>query len=150
MKLQFSAVAIAAAIGFAGAAWAEPYVDYTPQKGVWHVTTIKVEPSHLDDYVTGLKHTWQPGEEIAKKHGLIDSYQLMVKLNLEDGQGNVLLIEHYPSIAALDADQTRDQAMQKEAFAALPKAQSDAAVAGFDKYRTFVGDDYWTEMTFTK
>lgn len=150
MKLKFSIVATAASLCLAGAAAAEPYVDYTPQKGVWHVTTVKVEPSHIDDYVSGLKKSWQSGEELAKKHGLIDSYQIMVKLNSSDGQGNVLLIEHYPSIAALDADQTRDQALQKEALAALPKAQGDAMVAGFDKYRTFVGDDYWTEMTFTK
>jgi quinol monooxygenase YgiN len=150
MKLQFSIVAIAAALGLAGAAAAEPYVDYTPQKGVWHVMTVKVDPSHIDDYVTGLKKSWRIGEEIAKKHGLIDSYQIMVKLNASDGTGNVLLIEHYPSIAALDADQARDTAQRDEFLAALPKAQGDAMVAGYDKYRTFVGDEYWTEMTYTK
>jgi hypothetical protein len=150
MKLQFSFVAIAAALGLASAAAAEPYVDYTPQKGVWHVTTVKVDPSHVDDYVTGLKKSWEPGEAIAKKHGLIDSYQIMVKLNSSDGQGNVLLIEHYPSIASLDADQARDQALRNEFLAAVPKTQGEAMVAGFDKYRTFVGEDYWTEMTFTK
>jgi hypothetical protein len=150
MQLQFSIVAMAASLSLAGAAAAEPYVDYTPQKGVWHVTTVKVDPSHIDDYVTGLKKSWAPGEEIAKKHGLIDSYQIMVKLNSSDGQGNVLLIEHYPSIASLDADQARDQMMRKDFLAALPKAQGEAMVAGFDKYRTFVGDDYWTEMTFAK
>jgi len=150
MKIQFSIVAFAATLGLAGAATAEPYVDYTPQKGVWHVTTVKVDPSHIDDYVTGLRKSWAPGEEIAKRHGLIDSYRIMVKLNSSDGQGNVQMIEHYPSIAALDADQARDQALRNEFLAALPKTQGEAMVAGFDKYRTFVGDDYWTEMTFAK
>ena len=53
----------------AGAASAEPYTDWTPQKGLWHITTVKVDPSHIDDYLVGLKKTWVPGEEIAKKHG---------------------------------------------------------------------------------
>jgi hypothetical protein len=134
----------------AGAARAEPYVDYTPQKGAWHVTTVKVDANHIDDYVTGLKKEWVPGEEIAKKHGLIDSYQIMVKMNAADGQGNVLLIEHIPNLALMEPDKARDQAIMKEAYAQVPKTQSDAAVKEFDKYRTFVGDDYWTELTYIK
>jgi hypothetical protein len=134
----------------ASAAYAEPYVDYMPQKGVWHVTTVKVDPNHIDDYVTGLKKTWVTAEEIAKKHGLIDSFQIMIKLNASDGQGNVLLLEHYPSIASLDPDQARDQAMQRENYAAVPKTDGEKAVAGYDKYRVFVGDDYWTDVGFGK
>jgi hypothetical protein len=134
----------------AGAALAEPYTDYTPQKGVWHVTTVKVDPNHVDDYITGLKRTWLPAEEIAKRHGLIDSYQIMTKMNPSDGQGNVLLIEHIPNMALLEVDQARDQAMQKEIYAVMPKADSEKMVEGFDKYRVFVGDDYWNEQVYTK
>jgi hypothetical protein len=150
MKSKLFAFALAGAVVFSGAVAAEPYVDYTPHKGVWHVTTVRVDPNHIDDYLVGLKKVWVPGEEIAKAHGLIDGYQVMVKMNASDGQGNVLLIEHYPSMASLDADQARDQAMEKEVFAVMPKADSAQMVTGFDKYRTFVGDDYWNEMSFNK
>ena len=150
MRIQFLACLALGGAMIAGSALAEPYVDYTPQKGLWHVVTIRVEPSHIDDYVSGLKHTWAPSEEIAKKHGLIDSYQIMTKLNPEDGQGNVLLIEHIPNAALLEADQARDQAMMKEFQAALPKPDREKMLADFDKYRTFVGDDYWNELVFTK
>jgi hypothetical protein len=129
---------------------AEPFVDYTPQKGLWHVVTVKVEPNHVDDYITGLKRTWAPSEEIAKKHGLIDSYQIMTKLNAEDGQGNVLLIEHIPNTALLEVDQARDQAMMQEFRAALPKPDRDKMLENFDMYRVFVGDDYWSELIYTK
>ena len=138
------------ASAWACVASAEPYVDYTPQKGVWHVTSVRVDPNHIDDYVTGLKKSWVAAEEISKRHGLIDSYEIKIKLNASDGQANVLLIEHYPSLAALEPDQARDQAMQREAYAAVPKAAGEAMVAGYDKYRVFVGDDYWTDITFTK
>jgi hypothetical protein len=153
MKFNLDSCALAALLGaglWAGAAAAEPYVDYMPQKGVWHVTSVRVDPNHIDDYITGLKKSWVAGEEIAKKRGLIDIYQIKIKLNASDGQANVLLIEHYPSIAVLEPDQARDQAMQREAYAAVPKAAGEAMVAGYDKYRVFVGDDYWTDITFTK
>ena len=150
MRVQVLACLAVGVAMIAGSALAEPYVDYTPQKGVWHVITVKVEPNHVDDYVTGLKRTWASSEEIAKKHGLIDSYQIMIKMNSEDGQGNVLLIEHIPNIGLLEVDQARDQAMMKEFQAALPKPARDKMLENFDKYRTFVGDDYWNELVFTK
>ena len=145
----FACVVLGSAL-CAGAVAAEPYVDYAPHKGVWHVTTVKVDPSHIDDYLTGLKKVWLPGEQVAQKHGLIDSFQIMVKINPADGRGNVLLVEHIPDMALLEADQARDQAVEKEVYSLVSKGQSDEAVSGFDKYRTFVGDDYWSEMSFTK
>ncbi|MGA7673892.1 MAG: hypothetical protein WCA78_02465 [Rhizomicrobium sp.] len=134
----------------AGAASAEQWVDYAPQKGVWAVTTVKVDPNKVDDYLVGLKANWVPGEEIAKKHGVIDDYFVMIKVNAADGQGNVLLGEHYTSFAQFDPDKKRDQAMEKEGEAAVSKDKSEAAVAGFDKYRSFVGDDLWVPVDFTK
>ena len=133
-----------------GAASAEPWVDYSPEKGVWEVTAVKVEPSKIDDYLKGLKAVWVPGEELAKKHGVIDQYFVMVKANPADGGGNVLLGEHYVSFAMMDPDKKRDQMIEKEADAMVGKDQQATAVAGFDKYRTFVGDDMWVTMSFTK
>jgi len=150
MRAQFLACLAVGGAMIATSVLAEPYVDYTPQKGLWHVVTVKVEPSHVDDYVTGLRHTWAPSEEIAKKHGLIDSYQIMTKMNAEDGQGNVLLIEHIPNTALLEVDQARDQEMRKEFLAALPKPDRDKMLEDFSKYRVFVGDDYWNELVYPK
>jgi hypothetical protein len=131
-----------------GPAQAEPYVDYTPQKGVWHVTTLKVDVNHTDDYLTGLKSTWIPFEQVAKAHGVIDFWQVRVKLNPADGQGDVQLIEHIPNLALKEPDRARDQAMVREVYAAVAKAKSDAKTDDFDKYRTFVADDYWTDLTY--
>jgi hypothetical protein len=149
MKTVLSALAASACLSWAFSAMAEPYLDYTPQKGVTHVTMIKVDPNHIDDYLTGLKKVWVPGEEIAKRHGLIDYYGVNVKVNAGAGV-NVVLIEHYPSIAALDPDQARDQAIEKEGFALTSKEQGQAVTNGFDKYRTFVSDDYYQSISFGK
>lgn len=149
--MKFFAGACACALFLAaGAASADPYVDYTPAKGVWEVVAVKVDPNHIDDYLKGIKAVWVPGEEIAKKHGVIDQYFVMVKANSSDGGGNVLLGQHYTSFAQMDPDKKRDMAMTKEGEAVVSKDQSMATVAGFDKYRTFVGDDMWVTMDFTK
>ena len=150
MKHLMSTLAIASVCACVGAASAEPYVDYTPHKGLWHIQTIKVDPSHIDDYLVGLKAQWAPGEEIAKKHGLIDMYAVQVKMNAADGRGNVVLVEHIPDMALMEPNQARDQAIEKEGYAMVPKEKGEAAVKEFVKYRTFVGDDYYSEVSFNK
>jgi hypothetical protein len=138
------------ALALALPATAEPWVDWAPQKGVYSVTTVKVDPNHIDDYLTGLKKTWMPGEELAKKAGTIDRYEILVNVNAANGGANVLLIEHLTSFASLEPNKKRDQDMQKAIEAQLPKAQADTMVAGFEKYRTFVGNDMWQTIEFTK
>jgi hypothetical protein len=149
MKKLIPPLAAAAAL-IAGSALAEPYVDYVPQKGVWHVITVKVEPNRIDDYVSDLKKGWILEEEVAKKHGLIDQYSVKIKLNGSDGAGNVLLIEHIPNIGLLEVDKERDMAVQKDMEAATPKASTVVKVKEFNTYRSFVGDDYWTDIEYTK
>ena len=147
MKKALMVLALGAGIGMAASAWAEPYVDYTPRKGVTEVMVVKVDPNHIDDYLTGLSKDWVKGEEMAKKRGIIDSYNVMVKLNASGGP-NVVFIRHYPSMANLDPDKARDTAMMAEARAMTPKDKEDAIVAGYDKYRTFVSDEFWTDVDF--
>jgi len=131
------------------AASAEPWIDWSPQKGVWSVTSVKVDPNHVDDYLTGLKKVWVPGEEYAKKQGMIDQYEVMVNVNAAAG-ANVLLIEHLTSFAMLDPNKKRDMEMQKAMEAQMPKTQQEGMVAGFDKYRSFVGSDLWQSVEFSK
>jgi len=150
MKISMTLAACGVALLAASAASAEPWVDYTPVKGAMHATTMQVDPNHVDDYLVGLKKTWLPGEEIAKKKGLIDFYAIQVKLGGDGHSGNVLLLEHIPDLALLEPNKERDQAMEKEVFDAMPKDKMDAQVKDFDKYRTFVSDDYWTGVEFSK
>ena len=150
MKSFLAAGACALTLAFATSASAKQWVDYAPQKGLWEVTSVKVDPNKIDDYLTGLKSSWVPGEEIAKKHGVIDMYEVMVKVNAADGLANVLLCQHYTSFATFDPDKKRDQTMDKEAEAMMSKDKSDAMVSGFDKYRTFVGDDLYVPVDFSK
>jgi hypothetical protein len=86
---------------------------------------------------------------LAKKHGIIDWYAVNVRLNSGAG-ANVLLLTHYPSLANLEPDKARDQAMMAESRAAVSKDQESKIVEGYDKYRTFVSDEIWTSVDFKK
>ena len=146
------AILIAGALALAMAlpAAADPWVDWAPQKGVISVTAIHVDPNHIDDYLTGLKKIWLPGEDYAKKTGQIVGYEILVNVNASGLGPNVLLVEHLPNFAVLDPNKKRDLDAQKAVEAVAPKTQQETAVAGFDKYRTFGGSDLWQPVEFTK
>jgi hypothetical protein len=148
--LKKIALGAAVAASTVSTAYADPYKDYTPEKGVWQVTTVKVDPNHVDDYLVGLKRALIPSMEMAKKHGLIDQYFVMVNPNSGDDSGNVLIGQHYVSFAALDPDKARDMAMQKEALAQMSKEEGAKLTNGFDKYRTFLNTQMWTGVNYGK
>ena len=129
-------------------ALSEAYVDYTPQKGYWDINAIEVDPNHVDDYLTGLRKSQVTGFEVLKR--LIDDYKFVVRNGYVKGSPNVLIMTHSPTAATLDADKARDQAVEKEMLAQFSKEQGDKAVAGYEKYRTFVDNAQWTDMVFAK
>jgi hypothetical protein len=151
MKTIILAALGAASIAFASApATAKQYVDYTPQKGYWDVNAVEVDPNHVDDYLTGLSKSLIPTYETLKKRGLIDDYKFMVRSGYVKGSPNVLLMTHSKSYGVLDADQARDQAIDKEIEAMFTKEQNDAAIAGYEKYRTFIDNAQWTDIKMGK
>lgn len=150
MKLVLGAASAVAALSLASLGWAEPYKDYTPQKGAWQVQEIHVDPNHIDDYLVGLKTSLIPGQEIAKKHGLIDNYIVLVRLDAGGDNANVMLVTHFTSLSALEPDKARDQALLRENLAVLSKEKGQALTNGFDKYRTFVRDGFWQVMDMGK
>jgi hypothetical protein len=151
MKTMVLAALGAASIAFASApAIAKQYVDYTPQKGYWDVNAVEVDPNHVDDYLTGLSKSLIPTYETLKKRGLIDDYKFMVRSGYVKGSPNVLLMTHSKSYGVLDADQARDQAIDKEIEALFTKEQNDAAIAGYEKYRTFIDNAQWTDIVMKK
>jgi hypothetical protein len=129
---------------------AEPYVDYTPQKGYWTINAVEVDQNHVDDYLTGLRSSQVSAFEILKRRGLIDDYKFMVRTGYVKGSPNVLIMTHTPNTALDDPDQTRDQAVEKEILSTFSKEKGDEAVRGYEKYRTFIDNGNWQTMTMKK
>ncbi len=150
MRFFVGAACAVGTLALASASWAEPYKDWTPRKGAWQITEVRVDPNHIDDYLTGLRTSWLPGQEIAKKHGLIDDYTVLVRMDASGTGANVLLGTHVPSLALLEPDKARDQAIEQEGYAAVSKEKGQAMVAGFEKYRAFVGDGFYQTIDLGK
>jgi hypothetical protein len=142
--------AAALALVFATASHAKMYADYTPEQGVWEISAVEVDPNHVDEYLVGLRHTQIPLFEILKKRGLIDAYKIVVRNGYTKGGPNVLIETHLPNFALLGPDKARDMAIDKEMEAALPEEQGKAAIADYEKYRQFIDDGFWSDMTFAK
>ena len=134
----------------AAPAAAKPYVDYTPQKGYWDINAVEVDPNHVDDYLTGLSKSLVPVFETLKRRGLIDQYKFLSRTGYVKGSPNVLIMTHSGSFATLDAERERDLAVEKEINAAFSEAQQDAAIAGYEKYRSFIDNAQWTVIEMKK
>jgi hypothetical protein len=120
-------VAVGAACLAATVAVSKQYTDYMPQKGVWEVNAIEVDPNHVDDYLTGLRKSQVPGFEVMKAHGIIDSYKFLVRNGYNKGAPSVLIMTHF-----------------------ISEEDGKIAVAGYEKYRTFIDDGLWSEITMAK
>ena len=150
MRKSFLTAAAFLSCAIAAPAVAEPWVDWEPAKGFWTMTVIKVDSNKVDDYLTGLKEGWMPGQELAKRNGLIDDYKVMVNTAPAAAMANVVLMSHIPNAAALEPNKERDMRMRKEGFAIVPEKREDELVAGYDKIRTFVDDGLWQEVRFVR
>jgi hypothetical protein len=149
-KIAVAALGAAAIFIASSPAVSEPYVEYTPQNGYWDINAIEVDPNHIDDYLVGLRQSQVSAFEVLKKRGLIDSYKFMVRNGYVKGSPNVLIMTHSRSIGSLEADKARDQAVTKEIDTAFSRDRSKAAVAGYEKYRTFIDDGQWVENVMNK
>jgi len=149
-KLVLTALGAAAMVCVTVPVNAKPYVDYTPQKGYWDINAVEVDPNHVDDYLTGLSKSLVPVFEALKRRGLVDEYKFMSRYGYVKGSPNVLILTHSKTTGVLDADRERDQAVEAEINAAFSEAQQDAAVAEYEKYRTFVDNGQWQDVKMGK
>jgi len=145
-----SALAVATTLVLAGTAHAKEYVDYGYGKGIWEISQVEVDPNHVDDYLSGLKQSEVPGFDIMKKHGIIDDYSFSVKNGYTKGMPNVVIAVHFVNAEGLMPDQARDQMLDKEINATMSEQAGKAAIAGYEKYRTFIDTSTWMDVTFKK
>lgn len=77
------------------------------QQDVWDVTTIRILPNAGQQYLNNLRRTWVTAMEESKKLGLISDFRILSSVT-DNSQGyNLMLVVHYPSLAALDATEER-------------------------------------------
>jgi hypothetical protein len=146
---RIAIAASAAALTLATGAQAfEAYTDYTPSKEVWDVTMVNVNPNRIDDYLEGLKQTWQSGCDIGKKLGTVQECGIYVSDTAANRDFNVILVLKYPSAATLDPDADLFKKFQAEMRAKLEQDKQDKIVEGYDQLRTFYGEQTFRKIEF--
>lgn len=138
---RITILAALAAFGLSATAQsAEIYKDYVPSKAVWNVTMVKVTPSRIKDYLSGLKQSWVSGCEISKKQGVIEDCSIFISETSAGGPFNVMLVQKFTSGATSDPDEARYNAFMAEFRKSLDEAKSDELVQGYEEFRSFFGE----------
>lgn len=147
-KLLTATAAISLAIGGSAAGAFEAYTDYTFSKEVWNVTMIKVNPNRIDDYLEGLKQTWQSGCEIGKKMGTVLDCAIYVSDSAANRDFNTILVMKFPSGAYNDPNEAQFKQFQTEMRKQLEEAKQDKIVQGYEEFRSFFGEQDFRKVDF--
>lgn len=146
-RFAIAASAAALALSFNAQSF-EAYTDYTPSKEVWNVTMVKVNPNRIDDYLEGLKQTWQPGCEIGKKMGTVVDCFVYLSETAASRDFNLMLVMKLPSAAANDPNAEQFKQFQAQMRAQLAEEKQDKIVEGYDELRTFFGEQNFRRIEF--
>lgn len=133
-------LAAVAATGLAFSAQAEIWKDYAPSKAVWNVAFVKVKPNRIDDYLLGVRQTWVAGCEIGKKMGDVEDCFIYVSQTPSGGSFNVMLVQKFPSSAAMEPSEARYRKYMEEFRKSMSEAKQDEMVEGYEEMRSFFGE----------
>jgi hypothetical protein len=145
---MMTAAAVAALAAGSAAQAFEAYTDYTISKEVWNVTMVKVTPNRIDDYLEGLKQTWQTGCDIGKKMGTVLDCAIYVSDTTATRDFNTILVMKLPSGASSDPNEAQFKQLQAEMRKQLEQQKQDALVQGYEEFRSFFGEQNFRKIDF--
>jgi len=76
---------------------------------VWSLSFVRTGTNVVDDYLKGIKNTWEATMKEAIKEGLIKSYKILLGEAANKEDYNIILMIEFENMAALDPDQVRDK-----------------------------------------
>jgi len=76
---------------------------------VWSLSFIRTGANVGDDYLKGIKNTWEASMKEAVKEGLIKSYKILLGQAANQEDFNIILMIEYEKMASLDSDPVRDK-----------------------------------------
>jgi len=100
MKKHLALIA-ALSLGVASLGSAQSDAPYT-EGPVWQITMVKTKAGMSDDYLKALAKIYKSTNEEAKKQGVIMDYKILLGDNSGPGDFDILLMEEYPNMAAMD------------------------------------------------
>jgi len=91
---------------------------------IWRIQLIRVKPTHMDEYLTSLRHSTKPMIEEEKRQGLILDYKVFfkeTKNNPEDW--DICVAIQYKNYAAMDGLAAKGEAVRDKIMGGKQPAQ---------------------------
>ena len=149
--MKFRHFAAAAALGLltiTANADLTPWEDYEASQEVYMITTVKVDSNMEDAYLEGIRDTWVPGQEAAKKLGQIRDYGIYRSQMSEAGDFNLILVVTLDSAADMQPSKERYDALMKEMGEKFAKESTEFAQKNYPSMRTITGNYMMRKIEF--
>ena len=141
--------AVVSLLSFSAVAQAdlEPFTDYEASDEVYLVTTVKVDSNMGDAYLEGLRKSWIPGNEAAKKLGQIKDWAIYRSSFPDSGHFNLILVIVLDSAADMQPSKERYDAFIAEMGKAESDEMTDYAQENYPGMRKITGDYMMRKIT---
>jgi len=113
---------------------------------VWTLTMIRTTPGMTEDYLASLKNTIKLMDDEAIKQGLMISYKVLMGSSANSDDWDILLMEEYLNLAALEGHDEQWDAIQQKAIG-NPEALKQI-MQSRTSMRTIYGDKLMREVVF--
>ena len=143
MKKHLALIA-AFSLSVAGLGYAQSDAPYTDGP-VWQITMVKTKAGMSDDYLKTLAKIYKSTNDEAKKQGVIMDYKILIGDNSGPGDFDILLMEEYPNMAALDGLRDKLDPINKK-LVGSEDAQRQGAVKRME-IRDILGSKLMREVT---
>jgi hypothetical protein len=91
---------------------------------VWRVSTVRVKPTHMDEYLATLQQSSKPFLEEEKRQGVIVDYKFFIKETKHDPQDwDVCLAIEYKNHAAMDGLDAKYESIRDKVLGGKQPAQ---------------------------
>ena len=132
------------AIATATLSLAQSDAPYT-EGPVWAITMVQTKPGMDDDYLKMLGNIYKQANEEAKKQGIISDYKILIGDASTPQDYNILLMQEFPNMAALDGLRAKLDPIDKKIQGSL-EAQRQGAVKRME-VRQIMGNKLMREIT---
>lgn len=148
MKSAILTIGLAVALSTPAAAQLRPYTDYTVSDSVSNVTTVKVKENMVEDYLQGIRNTWVASNEVAKRLGHLQDYNVYVSDLANSGEFNVILVTTFANTSDLAPNQARYNAFMEAWGKANEAMTRKTSTTVYPNLRTITGEYLMREVTF--
>ena len=136
-----------------GFSYAQEGETWDTGEKVYEISTIDLEPNVDPIYLNNIKRTWVIQAEAQKSEGIIEDYFIYRSINQYDGDFDLILMQVYPNLAALDNNPKNrkkwDRAEEK-ARKTISEEATQELTATYGKLRTIRDQKLMREIKFRK